>query len=85
VLGVPAIFIATTDRGYTEDEEKRYGLVRHFREEQYDLAVSTIEVLLDHSPRDFGRAARERLLADKIDVTQWMIDYFETTFATSGS
>ena len=38
VLGVPAVFIATTGRGYTDDEERRYGLVRHFTEAQYDLA-----------------------------------------------
>ena len=81
VLGVPAVFIATTGRGYTDDEEKRYGLVRHFTEEEYDRALGTIEELFANSPRDFGRAARERLLDEKIDVTQWMIDYFESTFS----
>jgi predicted glycosyltransferase len=85
VLGVPAIFIATTDRGYTEDEEKRYGLVRHFREEQYEIAVRAIDDLLAASPREAGGVARARLLADKIDVTQWMVDYFETTFAATAS
>jgi uncharacterized protein len=80
VLGVPAVFIATTGRGYTDDEEKRYGLVRHFTEEEYDRALGTIEELLAGSPRDFGHAARDRLLDDKIDVTQWMIDYFESMF-----
>ena len=40
VLGVPAVMIATTGRGYTDDEERRYGLVRHFTEDQYDLAVA---------------------------------------------
>jgi predicted glycosyltransferase len=85
VLGVPAVFIATTDRGYTEDEEKRYGLVRHFREDQYDIAVRAIEDFLAGSPREFGRAARKQLLSDKIDVTAWMIDYFESTFAARPS
>ena len=36
VLGVPAVMIATTGRGYTDDQERRYGLVRHFTEDQYD-------------------------------------------------
>ncbi len=80
VLGVPAVFIATTGRGYTDDEERRYGLVRHFTEDQFDLAVSTIERTLD-TPRSSWQAARDHLLTDKIDVTQWMVDYFETTFA----
>ncbi|MGZ6974612.1 MAG: DUF354 domain-containing protein [Acidimicrobiia bacterium] len=80
VLGVPAVMIATTGRGYTDDEERRYGLVRHFTEDQYDRAVTTVEKLFAESPRELGALARQRLLDDKIDVTQWMVDYFETTF-----
>lgn len=83
VLGVPAVFIATSGRGYIDDEEKRYGLVRHFTEDEYDRAVETIEQLLADSPRETGRRARDRLLDDKIDVTQWMIDYFESGFAAT--
>ena len=79
VLGVPAVFIATTGRGYTDDEERRYGLVRHFTEDQYDMALSAIEEILAE-PADTWRTARQRLLEEKIDVTAWMIDYFETSF-----
>jgi predicted glycosyltransferase len=81
VLGVPAVMIATTGRGYTDDEERRYGLVRHFTEDQYETAVATIEKLYAESPREMGQLARRRLLDEKIDVTQWMVDYFENTFS----
>jgi predicted glycosyltransferase len=81
VLGVPAVMIATTGRGYTDDEERRYGLVRHFTEDQYNLALDAIEELFAGSPREFGARARQRLLEEKVDVTRWMVDYFETTFA----
>ncbi|HEV8529696.1 MAG TPA: DUF354 domain-containing protein [Actinomycetes bacterium] len=81
VLGVPAVFIATTGRGYTDDEEKRYGLVQHFTDDQYEQAIAAIEKLSSEPPREFGQAARARLLAEKIDVTGWMVDYFESTFA----
>jgi predicted glycosyltransferase len=80
VLGVPAVFIATTGRGYTDDEEKSYGLVQHFTEQEYDRAVEAVGELMADSPREQGRLARQRLLDDKIDVTEWMIDYFESTF-----
>ena len=80
VLGVPAVFIATTGRGYTDDEERRYGLVRHFTEDQYDMALSAIEEILAE-PAVTWQKARQRLLGEKIDVTAWMIDYFETSFA----
>src|SRR5215469_7081878 len=83
VLGVPAVFIATTGRGYTDDEERRYGLVRHFTDDQYDMALSAIEEIMAEPPATW-QEARQRLLEDKIDVTAWMIDYFESTFAASG-
>jgi predicted glycosyltransferase len=79
VLGVPAVFIATTGRGYTDDEERRYGLVRHFTEDQYDMALSAIEDILA-APSAAWAGARQRLLDEKIDVTGWMTDYFESTF-----
>lgn len=78
-LGVPAVFIATTGRGYTDDEERRYGLVRHFTEDQYDMALSAIEEITAAPPATW-QAARQRLLDEKIDVTGWMVDYFESTF-----
>jgi uncharacterized protein len=80
VLGVPAVFIATSGRGYIDDEEKRYGLARHFTDDQFEQAVAAIEKLCADSPRDMGQRARQQLLDEKIDVTAWMIDYFEATF-----
>jgi uncharacterized protein len=79
VLGVPAVFIATTGRGYTDDEERRYGLVRHFTEDQYDMALSAIEDILA-APSAAWAGVRQQLLDEKIDVTGWMVDYFESTF-----
>lgn len=81
VLGVPAVMIATTGRGYTDDEERRYGLVRYFKEDQYAEALATVEDIVADSPRELGALARARLLDEKIDVTRWMVDYFESTFA----
>jgi len=81
VLGVPAVFIATTGRGYTDDQERRYGIVRHFTDQQFAQAVEEIDALLADSPQEFGQKARQRLLEEKIDVTGWMVDYFESTFA----
>jgi hypothetical protein len=74
------VFIATTGRGYTDDEERRYGLVRHFTEQEYDKALLAIEDM-STEPRSTWDRARHRLLHEKIDVTSWMIDYFETSFS----
>ena len=45
-------------------------------------AVATIEKLFADSPRELGQLARQRLLAEKIDVTRWMVDYFESNFGS---
>jgi predicted glycosyltransferase len=81
---VPAVFIATTGRGYTDDEERRYGLVRHFTEDDYDKAVRAVEEILAE-PRATWQAAHQRLLNEKIDVTGWMVDYFEKTFGAAAA
>jgi hypothetical protein len=81
VLGVPAVFIATTSRGYIDDQERRYGHVRHFTEDEFEQAMDSIGGLLTSGPREVGSAARARLLADKIDVTGWMVEYIEREFA----
>jgi predicted glycosyltransferase len=83
VLGTPAVFIATTGRGYTDDQERRYGLVRHFKDAQFEDALDCVNTLLDSSTlEESARAARAQLLRDKIDVTQWMVDFFNSRFTT---
>ena len=78
VLGVPALFISNSSRGYTEDEEERYGLVRYFNHSQQQEAVACVEAMLgDPDLALTARRGRERLLAEHVDVTGWMIDFFE--------
>ncbi len=83
VLGVPAIYIATTGRGYTDDQEKRYGLVRHFTEERIEAALDAIRGAFEDErlPETMARA-RAELLNEKVDVTAWMVAYFEREFGT---
>jgi hypothetical protein len=54
--------------------------VRHFTERQYEPALAAIESLFAGGPRTFGQQARQQLLADKVDVTEWMTTYFERHF-----
>ncbi len=76
VLGVPAVFIATTGRGYTDDQQERYGLVDYFTEDRFDEAMTAIKArFAAGSPRALSVAARKQLLTEKIDVTRWMVDY----------
>ena len=83
VLGVPAVYVSPLGRGYTDDEEQRYGLVHNFTGARFhDDFVATAERLVtDPELGAKAKAARARLLADKVDVTAWMLDFFEREYA----
>jgi hypothetical protein len=83
VLGTPAIYIAKTGRGYTDDEAN-YGLVYNYDDTQFDQALAKAVELAGNTNGLGTLAARDRMLADKIDVTQFMMDLFESDFASSG-
>jgi predicted glycosyltransferase len=79
VLGTPAVFIATTGRGYTDDQERRYGHVRSFRPERFEEALEAARQFADY-PQSRRDDIRKALLADKIDVTDWMVRFFEERY-----
>jgi predicted glycosyltransferase len=86
VLGVPAVYVSPYGRGFTDDLE-RYGLVRNFTERRYqDDWLATVREMAEN-PRllEQARAARERMLSEKVDVTAWMLDFFEREHAAAKS
>ena len=76
VLGAPAVFISDTGRGYTDEEERRYGLVIRVRPSDQGAIAAAIDRFRNEDPARFA-AARRRLLDDKIDTTAWMTDFIE--------
>ena len=82
-LGVKAVYISPHGRGYTDDQERRYGLVENFTGERFRSDwVSAVERLAaDPELANRSRAAREKLLSEKIDVIDWMLELFETEYA----
>ena len=77
VLGVPAMYIANTGRGYTNEQEKRYHLVSNIA----TLTWETIEPALDkilQTPQQTWRERKQQLLEDTIDVTQYIVDCIES-------
>jgi predicted glycosyltransferase len=82
VLGVPAIFIATTGRGYTTEQEQKYGLVFNFSDNQQDLAYNKMkELLAQPNLNKEWRQRREHMLSEKIDITAWMVEFVEKHIA----
>ena len=81
VLGVPGFFISTTGRGYTNEQERRYGLVRNFTPNQQAECCAAILELAQRplaDIRDEYHAKRRTLLSERVDTTRWLVDYIES-------
>ena len=76
-LGIPAIFISHTGRGYTSEQDHKYDLIRHFLPNQWNQIISTIK---DWATSDLfwqWQQKRSIMLQEKIDVTPWLVDLVE--------
>ena len=78
-LGIPVVFVSTLVHGYLQELEEKYGLIYTTANEQ--AALQRIEDLLSMPDlKEQWQEKRERLLNDKVDVTQWMLDFIERSF-----
>ncbi len=82
VLGVPAVFISDTGRGYTDEEESRWQLVANFKRDQAEAAFDQVEAWLALEDRagEFQRR-RQAMLETCVDTTTWMVDYVDRVVA----
>ncbi len=78
LLGTPAILVSPTGRGYTDEQEKYYDMCYtiHRRHEEKSIAKA-VELIKRPNLKKEWREKRKRLLAEKIDVTEWMVNFVE--------
>jgi uncharacterized protein len=79
MLGTPAVYVNSLSLGYTRELEAEYGLVFNFNDEDrharsLEKAVSIIEAADDET----WARRRERLLDDRVDVTDVIVREVET-------
>lgn len=67
VLGVPAVYAANSPRGYTSEQEARYGLVRNVRRLDRESVGESLEWLAAQDTVA-ARSRRARLLEETVDV-----------------
>jgi predicted glycosyltransferase len=75
ILGVPAIYLDRYGRGYMDELESRYGLCHTYRPSQAEQAIDKSRKLLSSAAKkqpDY-QARVAAMLAEKIDVTEWII------------
>ena len=76
VLGVPAIYVAETGRGYTDEQESRYGLVRNVKRLAWSALEPVIEEVLAR-PAGHWQSLRRRMLGETLDVAAFVADCIE--------
>lgn len=81
VLGVPWIFVSSSDRGYLNDQEKNYGLGYTINNPE-DALKKAADILDDNSSKIKWMKKRKKLLSEKIDVTRF-IYWFITNYPES--
>ncbi len=73
VLGVPAIYAAETGRGYTNEQEQRYGLVKNIFSVKGPLIEQSVDELLSIDKKIL-ESRHSRLLDETIDVAKFIAD-----------
>jgi uncharacterized protein len=76
-LGIPAIFISNTGRGYTTEQDNKYGLIKHYRVNQWKEILDRIRQWGSQNLTDEWQEKRWNMLKDKIDLTNWLVDLIE--------
>lgn len=76
VLGVPSVYAAETGRGYTDEQESRYGHVKNVKKLSWATLLPVLEEILRH-PAGHWQLMRQRLLLEKCDVAQFAADCIE--------
>lgn len=71
VLGTPAIYAANTGRGYTDEQESVYGLVKNIRRLTMDAMQEGLKWIQAINPTQVAQA-RQQLLDDTIDVARYV-------------
>jgi uncharacterized protein len=80
VLGTHAIYVNTLRLGYTDEEEEKYGLVYNFsKHEETNKKVfdKALELMKNPNLKQEGKIKKEILIRDKIDVTEFMVQFVE--------
>jgi predicted glycosyltransferase len=76
MLGVPAIFVSTSRRGYIDEQQARYGMVFSFNDPdkgQEQALAKARELLEDPQTPARWQAKRAAMLAELIDVTEFIV------------
>lgn len=79
-LGTYSIYLDNDGRGFTDNLEKKYGLVKNFTESEEDQVKSIqygIDILKNKKAKQEAQIKKERLLKETVDMTKYMMEMVE--------
>ncbi len=76
MLGTPAIFVSPKKLGFTEELDKKYGLIYDFKSKDGALEKAFQLLQNDNLKREWSKK-RDKLLQDKINYTDFLVWYIE--------
>ncbi len=76
MLGIPSIYVNSLSAGTLEEQEHKYHLL-HSITDEHKAIETALEIAKNPHAREEYQQKRQQLLADKIDVTAWLVDFIE--------
>lgn len=76
ILGVPSIYVSNTRRGYLDELEEKYDLEYTISDNKIALDKA-IYLLKRENLREEWKQKKEKMLKEKIDVVEFMVDKIE--------
>jgi predicted glycosyltransferase len=73
ILGVPSIYASNTKRGYLDELEEKYDLAYTINDKEKAIAKA-VYLLNDIKLKEKWRVKKERLLNEKIDTVEYMVN-----------
>ncbi len=80
VLGTPAVFVDFNGRGYTDEEELKYGLVFNYKhtEDEREKALNKGIGILTRQDINEWKDQKEKMISDSLDVSGFMTWFIES-------
>ncbi len=80
ILGTPSIYVNSLTAGTIEELINKYGLMSRFIDG--DKAIEkAIEIVNSPNSKDIQNEKKNKFLAEKIDVTSWLVEFIENFFS----
>ena len=79
MLGMPSVYIDYNSRGYIDEIENTYRLIKRYKPEPDELkkAERFIHATMQSPPNPKYKEKRQQLLSEKIDITKFMVWFIE--------